>query len=55
VIDALPQRLDLDLERLDRAPRQRFGQRAADVGEIGAQGVDRRLEFTCRPQRLDAP
>jgi hypothetical protein len=54
VIDALPQRLDFDLERLDRAPRQRFGQRAADVGEIGAQGLDRRLEFACRPQRLDA-
>ena len=53
VIDALRQCLDLDLKRFNSAPRQCLGQRAADLGEIGAQSFDCGFEFTRRPQRLD--
>ena len=53
MINALRQRLDLDLERFHRMPRQRLGQRTTNLGEIGAQTVDRVFEFGRRPQRLD--
>ena len=53
MIDALRQSLDLDLERFQRVLRQRLGQRTANLGQIGAQTVDRSFEFCRRPQRLD--
>ena len=37
VIDPLRQRLDFDLQRFHRMPRQRFGELAADLGEILAE------------------
>ena len=39
VVDALCKRLDLDLERFHGAARQRFGELAADLREVG---TDRR-------------
>jgi len=54
VIDALGQRLDLDLERLHRAAGQRFGQRTADFGKVGAKAGNRGFDFLARPQSLDA-
>ena len=53
VIDALRQRLDLDLERLQRAARQRFVERVADGGEIVLQAGDRRVQISGGLQRFD--
>ena len=50
--DALGQALDLLLDGVDGLARHRFVERAADVAEFGAQGVDRVLDAGTA-QRLD--
>ena len=52
MVDALRQRLDLDLERFHGVARQRFGELAADVREIFAEGRYDVFEIARRPQRF---
>ena len=53
VIDALAKRPDLDLEVLERAPRQSFRKRTADFRKIAAKPVDRLFQLGGRTQSLD--
>ena len=53
MIDPLRQRLDFDLQRFHRVPRQRFGDLAADLGELLAEARDDLFEIIGRPQRFD--
>ncbi len=50
--DALGQALDLLLDGVDGVARHRIGERAADLAEFGAQGIDRFLDARLA-QRLD--
>ncbi len=56
IIEPAPQFLDLELERLQSAPRQRFGERLAHVGKLAAKTVDRGLEVAAaaRPHPFDS-
>ena len=51
-VDALGERADFVLERLDGAARQRFGQQPTDLGQFLAERRDRLIEAVGTPQRL---
>ena len=53
LVDATVQRADLVLDRFDRAARHRLGDGVADLGELGAEAVDRLLGIVRTLQRLD--
>ena len=50
---ALGERLDLDLQRFNSPPRQRFGDELRDLGEVRANADHGSFEIARRPQRLD--
>ena len=53
MVDALRQRLHFDLQRFHRVARQRFGDLAADFGELLAEARYDLFEIVVRPQRFD--
>ncbi len=53
LVDATVQRADFVLDQFDRAARHRLGDGVADLGELGAEGVDRLLGIVRTLERLD--
>src|ERR1700683_3988649 len=54
MIEPVPQGLDFKLERFQRAPRQRFGERSTDVGKLAAEPINRGVDITSRSQRVNS-
>ena len=54
MIEPVPQSLDFKLERFQRAPRQSFGKRSADVRKLASEAINRDVEITGRSQRVNS-